>query len=112
MILVDRLLPLTYLFLTLDGRTFIHRLYVKHDATREEYALIMPGDISDFKDRYNEFPLNTSAFSNMPDGYYTYEIREVGTGETIEQGKLYIKPATSQDTPSADTPNDEIIIVN
>jgi hypothetical protein len=51
-------------------------------------------DLSTYKNRYNEFEINTSIiFADMPAGKWQYIVTELTSNVVVELGKLELKPS-------------------
>jgi hypothetical protein len=74
-----------------------------HSVTKEVVNTVVnaTSDISTYPQRYNQFTVNTSVlFANRPIGEWHYKVYQqegVGgsRGPLLEQGKLFIEPATA-----------------
>ncbi len=112
MILINRELPQAYIYLTLDGLPFEPILYLQNDATRAKFEVELGLDSSPYPGRYNLFTIPIEDFTDAPDGYYTYAVKESVGLAIIESGKLYIIPRAGEITPSAEAPAETLIIIN
>jgi len=97
MIVINKTNPTQAILLTLDGVQNHSELLVQSDASRKEYEIAL-GENASLFDRYDLFSVDTSVFNDMPEGYYSYEVKDLDTGELIESGKLYIIPDDPEPT--------------
>lgn len=66
-----------------------------HVTTKDVVSFDLGTDLSSYKDRYNEFSINTSVrFANKDVGQWQYEISQKSGGLVVEVGKLLLKPST------------------
>lgn len=88
---------------TLDAGYYL--FYFQHVTTRQTVTKIYNflEDESDYPDRYNSFPMNTSTtFSGKPPGHWTYAVYEQASSSNtdpeglneLENGILQLRPAT------------------
>lgn len=81
-------IPLTDKRLT-TSNTYIFKFV--HQVTSEEVILNL-SDISNFKDRYSKFLINSTAFLNKTKGFWNYYITQTGSGNTIiATGKMLLE---------------------
>lgn len=50
-------------------------------------------DLSEYPNRYNEFVMASTTFTNATKGQYTYEVIEQQTNNILEVGKMLLQPA-------------------
>jgi hypothetical protein len=103
MILIDRNLLEQTIVLTLDGKPNTS-LFIRHDATREEFSITLGDNLSVFS-RYDKFKVLTSDLETLPEGFYSYWINSALDGSKIEEGKLLVKPSEAIQVPSAPDAN-------
>jgi len=118
MIIVDKSKSVQSIILTLSELTTIqgvvkYLMVLNNDATNEINEFYLIDNVSQNKERYDLFYINTSNFDTLTSGYYTYTIYQQSLTATqienesdfIETGKLLIK-----DVPAVN--NDQFIIYN
>ncbi|TFF34384.1 hypothetical protein [Mucilaginibacter psychrotolerans] len=96
MILIDRDKQKQDLVLTLTEKTTVSEpeyfLHLINDADRSEFNIDLNDAFVSTNSRYDHYSLDTSNFSEMPDGYYTYLVHQIGIDSAaVESGKLLIK---------------------
>ncbi len=96
MILIDRQYLEQFIILTLDETPSYSKLLLQSDATRQHFEIELGANISPYIERYDKFNVATAAFDGMPDGYYSYKIKDAELDIVIESGKLYIEPAAPE----------------
>ncbi|MES2062729.1 MAG: hypothetical protein V4456_12465 [Bacteroidota bacterium] len=99
MILIDREKQKQELVITLTEKTTVsepeYLLHLTNDADRSEFNINLNDAFVSTNSRYDHYSLDTSNFSEMPDGYYTYLVYQDGVNsQAIEVGKLLIKGST------------------
>lgn len=72
-----------------------YKFIATHVTTKEVVSFDLGTDLSSYKDRYNEFAINTSVlFLNKTVGQYQYSIIQKSGGLEVECGKLILNPST------------------
>lgn len=78
---------------TISNATFVFT--ATNATTKEVVSFDLGTDLSSYKDRFNEFSINTSVrFLNKPAGQWLYEIKQKSDSLVLEVGKLTLNPAT------------------
>jgi hypothetical protein len=102
MILIDKSHPIQNIILTLSESTTIqdvpYVMMIKCDATRQIYKIALPENVSSSPERYDLFRIDSTVFTEMESGYYSYSVYQQNSdttldNEPIEDGKLLIKSA-------------------
>lgn len=66
-----------------------------HVVTKEVISFDLGTDLSAYKDRFNEFNINTSIkFLDASTGQYQYQIKQKADNVQVEVGKLTLNPST------------------
>lgn len=95
MILIDKSKDFQNIILTLtelsDGLNGDYVLALISDSTRKQYTFQLPENTSAFSERFDLFTIETSVFSELNEGFYSYSISF--NGDIIERGKAQIKAA-------------------
>ncbi len=93
MILIDKSKAEQTLILTLTelttGNDPEYILSLTGDGNRDIFNISLSGNTSNFKERFDQFNIPTSQFSDLPDGIYTYSVTLLN--EVMETGKALVK---------------------
>lgn len=81
-----------------EKKTITSPVYIftaTHVTTKEVVTFTLGTDLSAYKDRFNEFNINTSVrFLNATAGQWQYVVTEQASGTEVENGKLLLNKAT------------------
>lgn len=95
MILIDKSKDFQTIILTLtelsDGLIGNYQLTLKSDSTRKEYSFQLPENTSAFTERFDLFTISTDVFSELNEGFYSYQISL--NDDVVEIGKAQVKAA-------------------
>lgn len=99
MILIDKSKAEQILILTLTELTTVddpeYTLTLTGDGNRDIFSIPLIENTSNFKERFDQFIIPTSEFTDLSDGIYTYSVTL--SNEVIETGKALVKSnSTSQ----------------
>lgn len=112
MILIDRSEVEQDIVLTLDEIFSNSMLMLKHDSTRAEFEIPLGDNKSAFPERFDLFRVATELFDPLPDGYYSYKIKQMPpyAEVVVETGKLFIKPDAPEEVTFAKESDDDYLV--
>jgi hypothetical protein len=119
MIVIDKATETTRLIFTLTEKTDvenpIYTLVLHSPYTNKTYSLELPANTSQYKERYDEFILDTEIFKDMESGSYYYSVLEGEPSEVIQIGLATIVQPNEPDfitVNESETTDDYIVYEN